>query len=275
MFKFSLTPRHLFALVSLSLLVMLQGCFHSKDSAPGPDPIVPDQDASGIYTGSAELNTSPKVMPDDLKGMVYDNHFYIFSVNQHVLYEGTITGITGNDVTGTVDVYVDGELQDNDATMTGSVTTESQMSLTINGTLKGSGTLTLTYDGIYKRGATLERILTTVEATWWNGNAYAKTDSIVLFEFISMTDAFAFAGGTGPYNCVIEIVTGATFTIPSENANIYQFNQYEIYHGGAGCTYVGTGFNGYAAAVDNGGTDNELWAVLTNGTYSVFSVVSR
>jgi len=267
MFKFSFITRHLFVFVSL--LAMLQGCGGGDDPVP-----TPDQDASGIYTGSAELNTSPKVMPDDLKGMVYDNHFYIFSVNQHVLYDGTITGITGNDVTGTVDVYVNGELQDNDATMTGSVTTESQMSLTINGTLKGSGSLTLTYDGIYKRGATLARIYSPLEESQWNGNSYAKSNDIVYFRFINIDDALA-RTGVSPYICDIDLgASNSSFNIPTELANIYKFSNYVVLEKN-GCTYVGTDYNGYATVVDNGDTDNELWVALTNGTYSVFSVAAH
>ena len=261
MFKFSFITRHLFVFVSL--LAMLQGCGGGDDPVP-----TPDQDASGIYTGSAELNTSPKVMPDDLKGMVYDNHFYIFSVNQHVLYDGTITGITGNDVTGTVDVYVDGELQDNDATMTGSVTTESQMSLTINGSLKGSGTLTLTYDGIYRREATQARILAEFETEWF-GDANAKTDEAARFYF---EGTYTVAGSNH--------LSGAcgydygTYSMPSTTANIYAIKDLEVLEG-SGCTYIGTNYTGMATVVDNGATDNNVWVAFVNGVNSVFSVASR
>lgn len=237
---------------------------------------VSDQDASGIYTGTAELNTTPtKAMPTDLKGMIYNNHFYIFSVSQHVLYDGTITSTSGNDITGTVDVYVNGALQYNDAAMTGFVTSEDQVTLTINGAEKGNGVLTLTYSDIYKRGATLLRIEAPL-ANLWGGLIYAVTDSSVSFRF----EEGSLAAGFTPKNatgCAIDPYDAysISFVIPSDLVNLYELKNYEITDND-GCSYKGQNFYGYATVVDTGaGTDKELWFVLTNGMYSLFSITTH
>ena len=95
---------HIKRLIQLSAIVfglaILTACFHSSDSAP------PNQDASGIYTGSLAVTGGSTI--SDLKGMVYNNRFLIFSTSSHLLFDGSISAISSTSVTATADVYENG-----------------------------------------------------------------------------------------------------------------------------------------------------------------------
>ncbi len=134
-------PRMLAAMLLVLSALALTGCFHNDDD-PAPPPIV-NADPTGYYintgtTSGGTLNIT------DLQAMVNGNRIMMMSVTNELLYDGTITSISGNDFTADFTIYTAGK-DPIAATVSGMITTNSSISGTLTGTGVGSGTFDLLY----------------------------------------------------------------------------------------------------------------------------------
>lgn len=263
-------------ILSLLILVSLIGCGGGGSSTP-----LPDQDGSGIYTGTATVDVNTDIT--DLRGMVYNNRVMFFSVtaNPHVLYDGTITSITSDSFTAEVDVYENGVKTQTAVAVTGQVRTSSFITGTI-GTAgqpgNHNGTFSLIFNSAYNRPATTDRA-----ATWpINGGsglwtAYGAPDLVNMEFQIRPDSSFIVTDTTGAGCSIFD-----NYTIPDATVNIYQVDNFDIVDtasGGDDCidTYEGTGFSGMFSLVDDAtdGVDSRFIVAYSNGTNSVFGLVTR
>ncbi|MCP4993525.1 MAG: hypothetical protein GY934_07045, partial [Gammaproteobacteria bacterium] len=105
-------------------------------------------DPKGYYTGTASVKADDDLTDralTDLEGMISGDRFMILSNTEAVLYDGTITQISGSNFTATVDIYIFGVMQAS-IPASGSIITESTITGTLEGEGVGNGTFTLTYD---------------------------------------------------------------------------------------------------------------------------------
>lgn len=267
---------HFSALLLVGLVIGLQGCGGGGGGTPPPG-ITTDQDGSGIYTGTATVDVNTPIT--DLKGIVYNNRIMFFSAtaSPHVLYDGTITSVTNDDYTATVNVYENGVLTADKTgiAVTGKVLTANKITGTLGtaGTAGNhNGTFSLTYDSIYERGATLARI----DADGLNqatGQTYGTLDLSGEYLFNS-SFSFGFLG-TGSSTCQI----GDVYSIPDAAVNVYAINNIDIVDPSTTCqdSYEGTGYSGLITVVDDSvdGADSRIVIAYTNGTNSVFGIVNK
>ena len=194
----------------------LLGCGGGGDSA--------DSDPKGYYdSGNAAVKLIDDTTPlpiADLQGMVSGNRFMLISVIETLLYDGTITDITGNTYTATVNIYEDGDLLPDTATVVGSITTASSMTGTLTGVGAGNGTFSLTYS-VNNSPSALSRI-----AKDWLGplnGAPAGGDSNT-----TISGAGAISRGIGylgsvPVLAGCDIDAGST-VLPISGVNVYSVN---------------------------------------------------
>ena len=274
--KFSTGVRSIFSVLLIAILVLgLQAC-GGGGSAPPPAPLT-DQDGSGIYSGTATVDAGSTSL-DDLRGIIYNNRILFFNVtgNPNVLYDGTITSITKDDYTATVDVYENGTKTQTAIAVTGKVLSADKITGTI-GTAGAAGnhngTFSLTFDSIYTRGATTTRI----DATGFDkttGTTYSPVNSTSdNYDFRTTGLYFGVASNTCP-------VANEVYVIPDSSVNIYTIDNIDILDsGGNACldSYEGADYSGLISVVDDGvgGTDNRILIAYTNGTNSVFGLLTK
>ena len=113
-------------LLGFILLFGLVGCGGGGGSG--------NQNANGLYkNGTATLDPGPsELTPVDLRGFVNNNRIIMFSIAEHILFDGQITSIAGSDFTAAVDLYAVGVLTQSGISVTGTVNTQSK----IMGTLR-------------------------------------------------------------------------------------------------------------------------------------------
>jgi len=246
--------------ISLTGLFGLQACSSSSSSVP-----VVNEDASGLFKGTGTVNTSTALA--DVRGFVHGTRFMFFDEAASVLYDGQITAITASDLTATVDVYVDGiKVTTTNVGVTGTVTSQSSMSLTLNGTGFASGTLSLTFDPLYNRGATIAKLVATTPHAWRGAATTAST-----FTTIDSFNDETFNGSTalGGVSCAY---TG-TKSIPDASINIYQLSM--IIDDTGACDHTGTGYTGFFAVIDGIEADDTVLFSTTNGTNANVSIMTR
>jgi len=161
-----------FPLILLVLIALvLQGCFHDDDDpAPVPAP-APDANPVGYYenAGTASVNGGALLI-DDLQAMVHGNRIMMMSATEELLYEGTITDISGNDFTADFTIYYRGEKPtESTATVTGQITEGSSITGTLIGSGVGSGTFSLLYASTNSEVAAISRIENGVGKAEWEG----------------------------------------------------------------------------------------------------------
>jgi len=124
---------------------VLQGCGGGGSSTPAPTPTA---DPTGYYdvTGTASVGdgSGGTLTITDMEAMVSNNRMMMMSVANNLLYDITITNISGNDFTGNVVVYTDGQIPTN-ATVSGTITSGSSITGVLQGSGAGSGNFTLNY----------------------------------------------------------------------------------------------------------------------------------
>ena len=107
-----------------------------------------DADPKGYYdSGTAAVKLTDNTTDleiSDLQGMVSGNRFMLISVSEVLLYDGTMN-ITGDTFTATVNIYKDGVLLPDTATVSGAITTASSLTGVLTGVGAGNGTFSLTY----------------------------------------------------------------------------------------------------------------------------------
>ncbi|VAW49890.1 hypothetical protein MNBD_GAMMA04-167, partial [hydrothermal vent metagenome] len=152
MSPFNLTSRlAAFPLLLLVLIVLvLPGCFHNDDDpAPAPEP-TPNANPAGYYTNTGFIdvmeanNTTPRASITDFQGMASGSSLMMLSDLTGLVYVGTIA-VTGNDFSGTVDVYEAGEMIQGDVPFNGTITEGNRITGTMNGTAAANGTFQLDY----------------------------------------------------------------------------------------------------------------------------------
>jgi len=155
MTPFKLVSRfNLLQLVFFAVLaVVLQGCFHSSGGGGGGGGITPDANPEGYYinTGSATVSDGAggTMTVDNLQAIVNGTRIMMMSVPDDLLYDGTITSISGNSFTADFKIYFEGGDIANalpmTATASGTITEGSSITGTLTGSGVGSGTFSLTY----------------------------------------------------------------------------------------------------------------------------------
>lgn len=236
-----------------------------------------NQDASGIYTTGNSLTVADgsggQVTYDDVKAMIYDKRFLIFSINAHVLYDGMITNINSTDFTATAKLYLKGLMVDDTVTVTGQVISESKVSGTLAGTHdKAKGEFSLLYDLLYKREATVARLETGVVSNLWKDVAYAETDKPT--EFNANTSK-GFSGITTSLGdkCLFD----GLFDIAVDKVNIFSLSGITIGTASGTCVYADASnkYDGFATVIDGASEDNTAFIGFTNGSKSVFGVFTK
>ncbi len=246
-----------------------QGLALRENSITGIGMIDNDDDAEpkGYFAGTATINSTDLT---DVNALTYrpDNRLIVISPTINVLYDITYTDITLTAFTGTVDVYVNGTLeQDGLVTVSGTTDESSLQGTFAGGTGQATGSFSLTFDTNNNRGASLARI-ETFGLNQWNGD-FNSVDVVSGFLGFNSAGIYGGVANTGP---VCEITSGTT-VVPSIQANIFQFENSvdPIFN----CQYVGTGYTGYGAVIDIAGTDDGMVYAVANGVNAVFAVFSR
>lgn len=259
-----------FLVTGLVVLFGLSGC----GGGGGGDDGTPDQDASGLFNnGTAELNNGA-IMINDLRAFVHGGRIIAFSIAEHILFDGQITSISGNDFNATVNLYESGEMTQADISVTGSVTSQSSISGTLGGTGVGSGTFSLTFDLLYDRGATGERIRAPF-GNEWGGPVSIFGNGTSTSNFSTANDETDYDFSSINSSPLVTCFHDGTVTIPNSTVNIYALT--EVISNGLDCdaSLFGADYSGFAAVVDGVGTDDTLLYAVTNATRSVFAVLTR
>ena len=254
-------------MVGVILLLGLAGCGGGGGSG--------NQDASGLYkNGTATLDPGgTDLMIFDLRAFVHGNRIIMFSIDEHILVDGQISSINGSDFNATVDLYETGEMTQPNISVSGTVTSQSSISGTLNGTGVGSGNFNLTFDLLYNRGATTTRISAPIGNGW--------TGLVNMFTAGLATNNFETANSDTTYNfestnsSSITCSHNGTIAISDSTVNIYSLQ--ESISDAVSCdgSLIATDYSGFAAVVDGVGTDDTLLYAVTNATHSVFAVLSR
>ena len=226
--------------------------------------ITDDDDANpkGYFTGVANVNSTNY---NDVMGIAYNNRLMVFSPTANVLYDIAITSVSVTDYTGTVEVYLNGNVLTGSITVSGT-TNESQIQGTFaGGTGFAVGSFDILFDTRNNRGATLARIETS--GLQWNGNVYG---------FVTETGEFA-TNLTGFYTGTDDEVPSCVYTgdfvIPDSNLNIYMMD-HDVLDNGA-CNFIAEAHTGFASVIDNIGTDDKLVYAFANGILSLFPIMDR
>jgi len=170
-------PKRLAALPLILLVLtslVLQGCFHDDDD-PAPVVVpVPDATPAGYYTNTGTASVSDgaggTLSITDLQAMVNGNRIMMMSTTEELLYDGTITDISGNDFTADFTIYYRGEKPtESTATVTGQITEGSSITGTLIGSGVGSGTFSLLYASTNSEVAAISRIENGPGKTDWLG----------------------------------------------------------------------------------------------------------
>lgn len=234
--------------------------------------VIDNQNASGLYKdGTVDLDGSA-IMHDDLRAFVHDNRLLAFSVAGHLLFDGQITGITGDDYIATFDVYVQGVKTHSDINVVGKVTAQSQITGTLSGTGTASGTFTLVFDGLYNRGATFARIDSSPPLPSFEGNIMNTMVGAITTNFDFGATFYSFTSRLpGPVRCRSD----ALYSIPDDGKNIYVLDE-ELQQQEAGCTMSeAPNYTGFSAVVDGVSTDDTLLYATSNGTNAQFAVLIK
>ena len=224
-----------------------------------------DADPKGYFTGVATVNNTNY---NDMMGIAYNNRLMVFSPTANVLYDIAITSVSVTDYTGTVDVYVKGNVLKGSITVSGT-TNESHIQGTFaGGTGFAVGSFDILFDTQNNRGATLSRIETS--GLPWNGDVYG---------FVTETGEFTtnLTGSYASYTGFDDEKPSCGYTgnliIPDSNLNIYQMDHDVVNI--EKCIYIAEDHTGFAAVIDDIATDDKLVYAFANGTLSLFAIMSR
>jgi hypothetical protein len=250
-------------------MMALSGC-------GGSDGPPPDADPTGYYdvTGTATVDDGMggTTSITDLQAIVYNSRIMMMSVDNGLLYDGTITSIDQNDFTADVTIYTDGQ-NPMSATVSGTITQGSSITGTLTGTGAGSGSFSLSYASTNNQVAAQSRVEnSTTNATWgaFVGNSTSE------YEFkIDPFDPDYFVddvNGVGGVFDMCQLTDGAQDQgiTPIADTNLYNVDV-RLY----GCATVAVNddnYTGFATTRSQTQTDDTLVFILihTDGTYAFY-----
>ncbi len=260
-------------LLGIVALVGLQGC--GGGSSGGSS--TPANPAGYYNAGNATIidpaDGSSDLVLGDLQGLISGNRFMIMSLSAVVLYDGTITSITGNDFSATVKIYygMDAAVSDTpptpiDTTITGTITEGSQLSGTIAGTGIGSGNFSLTFSQTNSTDA----VITNVVSSWTGG---INTVDQISFDFLvfdtsGVIDVDLFRAAN---NGIFESCQMAGAIAPVAISTVFTLDL-NLTDCGVGPSNNGN-YTGFATTTDSNHTS--LVIMFSNGTVSAMSVLAK
>lgn len=256
----NILPAMLLAFAALAL----PGCFHNDDDPAPPPPIV-DANPTGYYSGlngttSVSDGADGTIPLDDLQAMVSGNRIMMLSVDDKLLYDGTITSISGNSYTADFAIYSDGE-NPVQATASGTIITGSSISGTLSGTGIGNdGTFNLLYANTNDQAAAV------VDVTWRSERAGGGFDE---FGF-EIDDA---GNLTHDENASF----GSLFFQCKMNGTVTAINGTRLYHvdveltlcGNSSTSVINGNYTGLATTKDGFGTNDRLVFLVSNSLYAL------
>lgn len=241
--------KHLRYCLLLCVYLALSACGGGGSSGGGGSPTVPAASPSGVWQGTLTENG---VGTTNVLGLVLADQLRFISVDDDVVYEGTIT-MSGADFTAAATSYSSaGALAT--ATLTGSVVTGTSMTGTFTTSNGSSGSFSLTYDPVSARGASLA----TLSANWMETDG-AYTISISI-------DSNGVLTGSDTDGCVY---TGGV-TIQSASINIYSISL-----AATSCGVFNGSYSGYGVVSDTSITNDTLTFVVSNSNYILVGELSR
>jgi len=221
-----------------------------------------DADPKGYFTGVANVNNTNY---NDMMGIAYNNRLMLFSPTANVLYDIAITSVSVTDYTGTVDVYVNGNVLKGSITVSGTTNESNIQGTFAGGTGFAVGSFDILFDTQNNRGATLSRIETS--GLPWSGDVYG---------FVTETGEFT-TNLTGSYAGFDDDVPSCIYTgnyvIPDSNFNVYRMD-HDVLDNGS-CVFITEDHTGFASVIDDIGTNDKLVYAFANGTLSLFAIMSR
>lgn len=223
-------------------------------------------DPAGYYnnTGDASVEDGAggTMMINDLQAMVSGDRMMLLSTANGLLYDGTITDISGNRFTANFTIYTDGE-NPMPATASGTILEGSKIEGTLTGSGVGKGTFTLTYaEAMEQQAADLVRI----EERLWDGNAAEGPDyafnispqgllihrfdaglAIPVFDGCKINGTVVPISGSSLYEVTATLTSCANPSVDSSPTNDY---------------------TGFAVSRTNSVVDDTLVLALSNGSYA-------
>ena len=258
--RFTHLPMLLLALFALAL----QGCGDGVRILP-----LSDADPAGYYinkgTASVDNGAGGTIDITDLQAMVDGNRIMMMSVANELLYDGTITNISGNNFTADFTIYTEGGLflGPTKATASGTITTGSSITGTLNGSGVGSGTFSLLYATTNNTVAALPRIENVVGInTNWQakvGGSFAAQELII--DNAGVLTEVDFSGGGGFTGCELDGTL-----IPISGSSLYRVSV--VLTGCGSSTRDGT-YTGLATSRTDATTDDTLVFAAADGRYSM------
>ncbi|MCF6324508.1 MAG: hypothetical protein L3J89_09330 [Gammaproteobacteria bacterium] len=255
-------PSRLAALPLILMVLVLPGCFHNDDD---PAPVsVPDANPVGYYIID-EANVSDgnngMIAINDLQAIVHDSRMMMMSIDNGLLYDGTITDITENSFTADVIVYKDG-VNIGTATASGTITEGSSITGQLVGSGFGSGTFSLTYALSNNRDADLSRVENT-EFFSWRGEEVTEG-----FDFEIDGQGNVIHSKTPGSSSLYDTCKMNGTIAPVDNATLYvvdvilsQCNVNDELNGA---------YKGLAVTKDDRGIDDHLVYMISNTVYAYF-----
>ena len=251
-----------------------QGLTIATSPINGQGSITNDDNAvpKGYFTGTATVNSTAY---SDMTALVYNNRILLTSPSANVLYDIAMVAPTVNDYTGTVAIYVNGNIEQVGAvTISGTTNELSIQGIFASGTGFAIGSFDVAFDAANNKRATLPRIEAT-GVNQWAGNLYG----------IDVDNGRFSSSNTGNYVgtddntdfCAFPITSPSSFVIPNANTNIYEMAHAIDSQGVGACAppYESTGHTGFASVVDDTGTDDKLVFAFANGAVALFGIMNR
>ncbi len=256
-----LTP--LLMILLVLFVLTMQGC-----GGGGGGPVV-DADPAGYYTntGTASVDNGAggTTSIDDLQAIVNGNRIMMMSTANELLYDGTITNISGNDFTADFTIYTEGE-NPLTATASGMITQGSRITGTLTGSGVGSRTFSLLYATTNNEVADISRIKNGsigggAVVTWETvvGNGTAAFEFIIDAAGVVVDDVNNVQGLF--HTC--EIFSGSIS--PVANTNLYVIS---AVLDTCSDTNVRMNYTGLATTRSESNIDDTLVFMMTSGTYS-------
>jgi hypothetical protein len=224
---------------------------------------------SGLFTGMGSVNGGTNNLVD-LKGMISNEHFMLFTEADNVLYDGHIQSYSEGSFSATVDLYKDG-VNSQSVNATGTIVNQTTISLALTGTGYGTGTIDLIYNALFERAATQARFSASFPYIWLGDTHTVNSGQV--FGLNANIDSNAFTGGpAGTNSCKY---TNGIKTIPETEFNFYLLNFDVEDTLVPTCDHVGNDYQGFATVIDGGsrGTDGIMWFAASNGVNSSFSIL--